>query len=81
MGWNRKTSSDRIKEHLDGMGKIVVEKLKREADLESLLSETNCREIFGAHIYVGVSNFASLASSATNNQQEIKRLIQMIHIY
>jgi class 3 adenylate cyclase len=81
MGWNRERSSDRIKEHLDRLGPIVVEKLKREAELESLLSETNCREIFGAHIYVGISNFASLASNATNNQQEIKRLIQMVHIY
>jgi class 3 adenylate cyclase len=81
VGWNRDKSNERIKEHLDGMEEIKVEKLKREADLESLLSETTCREIYGAHVYIGVSNFASLASAATDNQQEIKRLIQALHVY
>jgi class 3 adenylate cyclase len=81
MSWNHDRSVERIQTHLDGMGEINVTKLKREADLEELLSETQCREIFGAHVYVQVANFARLASGATDDEQEIKRLIQAVHIY
>lgn len=81
MAWNYDRSLKRIGDHLDGMGEITVEKLKREADLWSLLSETNCREIFGAHVYVDVSNFSPLASKATATTDEIKRLVQGVHIY
>lgn len=81
MSWNYDRSVSRIQKHLDGMGEIEVRKLKREADLEELLSETQCREIFGAHVYVQVSNFARLASEATDDTQQIKRLIQAVHVY
>ena len=81
MSWDHDRSADRIRGHLEGMGEINVEKLKREADLENLLSETNCRQIFGAHVYVPVSNFATLASQVTENREDTKRLIQSIHVY
>lgn len=81
MAWDKKRSSDRIKAHLDGMGEIRIEKLKREADLWSLLSETECREIYGAHIYVDVANFSPLASRATSSIDDIKRLVQGVHVY
>lgn len=81
MSWNKKRSLDRIQKHLDSMGEIEVRKLTREADLEHLLSETTCREIYGAHIYVQVSNFARLASDGLYAQDDYKRLIQGVHIY
>lgn len=80
MSWNYDRSRERIQTHLDGMGEIDVQKLKREADLEALLSETQCREIFGAHVYVQVANFAKLASKSTGDQ-DVKRLIQAVHVY
>ena len=61
MSWNYNTSHNRVEKHLDDMGEIEVEKLVRDADLNSLLSETTCRDIFGAHVYVDVPNFSDLA--------------------
>jgi len=65
------------------MGKIEIAKLTREADLEQLLTETNCRDIFGAHVYVNVSNFARLATETDGYyaRDDYKRLIQGMHIY
>ena len=62
MAWDYNESKTRIRKHLDGMGEIEVEKLVREADLDTLLTETRCREIYGAHVYVAVSNFPALAA-------------------
>src|SRR6266496_1071344 len=81
MSWNKKRSLGRIQEHLDNMGEIEVKKLTREADLEHLLSETVCREIYGAHVYVQVPNFARLASDGLYAEDDYKRLIQGVHIY
>jgi len=81
MSWNYDRSRERIQTHLDGMGEIDVQKLKREADLEELLSETQCREIFGAHVYLQVANFATLASRSTDDALEVKRMIQAVHVY
>ena len=81
MSWNYQRSYDRIRDHLDHMGEIEVAKLTREADLEQLLSETTCREIYGAHVYVQVSNFARLASDGLYTEDDYKRLIQGVHIY
>jgi len=81
MSWNYEKSVDRIQHHLDSMGDIEVKKLKREADLEKLLSETDCREIYEAHVYVEVSNFAGLASDETYSKEDYKRLVRSIHIY
>jgi len=81
MAWDYNRSKERIQKHLDGMAEIKVEKLTRDADLNSLLSETCCREIYGAHAYVNVSNFAHLASGSAEDEDRYKELIQAIHIY
>jgi class 3 adenylate cyclase len=81
MSWNYQRSMDRIRAHLENMGDIEVEKLRREADLEQLLSETTCRDIYGAHVYIQVSNFARLASDGPYAEDDYKRLIQGMHIY
>ncbi len=52
LGWNYNDSMKRIGHRLDNMGRIDVEKLIRKADLETLLRETHCHEIHGAHISV-----------------------------
>jgi class 3 adenylate cyclase len=80
MGWNCDRSRERIERCLDGLGPITVTPLEREADLWRLLSETNCRSIEGAHVYVDVANFAAVASEATA-ESDIRRLIQAVHIY
>ena len=79
MSWNYQTSLDRVKERLEKMGEIRVEKLVRDADLDALLSETNCREIFGAHVYVDVTNFARIASAVDG--EDYRRVVQAIHLY
>ena len=81
MSWNYDRSIERIRTHVDNIGEITIEKLKREADLEQLLSETNCREIYGAQVYIDVTNFSSLASAATANKEDVKRLAQSVHLY
>ena len=81
MSWNYDTSLERIQNHLDNMGEIEIEKLSKEADLNSLLTETCCREIHGAHVYFSVSNFSRLASEDASDEDEYKRLIQALHIY
>ncbi len=80
MSWNYNTSLNRVQAHLDGMGEIEIEKLVRDADLQSLLSETCCREIFGAHVYVDVPNFSDLATM-TAQGDDYRRVIQALHLY
>jgi len=80
MSWNKNTSEARIKKHLEGLGDIEIEKLVRDADLHSLLSETCCRDIYGAHVYVDVPNFVDLATMAEEGD-EYRRIIQAIHLY
>src|ERR1022692_3089735 len=81
MAWNYQRSLERIKQHVETLQNIKVEKLVREADLESLLSETCCRQIYGAHTYVSVSNFSKLCSDGAYAGSDYKRLIQGVHIY
>src|SRR5262245_14644849 len=81
MAWDYDRSMDRIKAHLDSMDEIEVSKLVREADLDNLLTETCCREIYGVHVYVDVSNFSELASCDPEESDDYKRLIQAVHIY
>jgi class 3 adenylate cyclase len=81
MSWNYDDSLERISKHLDNMGEIEVEKLVREADLNSLLTETRCREIHAAHVYVYITNFARIASESIAYETEYKRFIQAVHIY
>ncbi len=80
MSWNYNTSHDRVEKHLDDIGEIEVEKLVRDADLNSLLSETTCRDIFGAHVYVDVPNFSDLAT-LTAEGDDYRRVIQALHLY
>lgn len=81
MSWNYDNSLERIGKHLDNMGEIEIEKLVREADLEKLLTETCCREIHGAHVYVHISTFARIATQSIADNTEYKRFIQAVHIY
>jgi|SRR5579863_5192219 len=81
MAWNYQSSLERIKQHVETLQDIEVEKLVREADLEGLLSETRCRQIYGAHVYVAVSNFSRLCSDGAYAGADYKRLIQGVHIY
>ena len=81
MSWNYDKSKERIKKHADNLGEIQIEKLKREADLNNLLTETCCREIHGAHVYVHVNNFAKMATEKVSDEKEYKRFIQAVHIY
>ncbi len=80
MSWNYNTSLSRVQAHLDSMGEIEVEKLVRDADLQSLLSETCCREIYGAHVYIDVPNFSDLATMAAEGE-DYRRVIQAVHLY
>jgi len=81
MSWEYQKSLDRISNHLDNMGEIEVERLVREADLNNLLTETRCREIHGAHVYVYITNFSRLATESIPDETEYKRFIQAVHIY
>ncbi len=83
MSWDYVKSVGRIRHHLDYLdqvGPLSVSKLRREMDLENL-SETNCREIYGAHVYISVSNFSALVSSSTYASDDHKRLIRAVHLY
>lgn len=81
MSWNYDDSLKRIGDHLDNMGEIEIEKLVREADLNSLLTETKCREIHGAHVYVYITNFSRIATESIPDETEYKRFIQAVHVY
>lgn len=81
MGWNQTTSSERISQYLDNLGDIEIKKLVREADLDDLLSETVCRQIFGAHVYATIPNFAELSSDTTLSRDGYARLIRCVHCY
>jgi class 3 adenylate cyclase len=81
MSWNFDVSNARVAQHLQNLGRIDVQRLVRMADLDSLLTETVCREIFGAHVYVDVPNFATLATNCTGNADEARRLVQGLHIF
>ena len=80
MSWNYNTSLSRVQAHLYSMGEIEVEKLVRDSDLQSLLSETCCREIYGAHVYVDIPNFSDLATM-TAEGEDYRRVIQAVHLY
>ena len=81
MSWDYDRSRERIEAHLDGMGEIEIEKLVREADLDTLLTETRCRNIYGAHVYVQVSNFTHMASQEPDDTDKYKEFIRATHIY
>lgn len=80
MGWTYDRSKERVEQHLQNLGTIEIEKLKREANLEELLTETRCRKIYGAHVYATVSNFARLASENADTER-YRKLIQAVHVF
>jgi class 3 adenylate cyclase len=79
MSWNYQKSCERIQKYLSGMGEIQFERLVKEADLPALLTPTNCRQIYGAHVYVDVPNFSELTSRAEG--EDFRQVIQAIHLY
>jgi class 3 adenylate cyclase len=81
MSWKYDRSSDRIRDHLDNMGGVEVEPLSRNCDLETLLTETRCREIRGTHVYVDIPNFSLLVTEAAGRETPLKRLAQSVHVY
>ncbi|MHB8355142.1 MAG: adenylate/guanylate cyclase domain-containing protein [Vulcanimicrobiaceae bacterium] len=82
MSWNEQKSRERVQHHVANIGEIDVSPLKREVtNLEALLSETSCREIFGAHVYCDVTDFDELASDPKMKREAYQSLIQTTHIY
>jgi class 3 adenylate cyclase len=79
MAWDEKRSRERIAAHLESMGKIEIEDLAREADLETLLTETRCRRIEGAHAYAEISNFPSIVSTATGD--DLREAVRALNIW
>jgi class 3 adenylate cyclase len=80
MSWDQKKSTERVQTDLDNLPEIEVKKLEREADLENLLSATNCREIYGAHAYLDVANF-SFITALGENEDSLKSFVKAVHIY
>jgi class 3 adenylate cyclase len=81
MSWTQPKSSERIAAHLASLGPIEIKPLVREADLDALLSETVCRQIYGAHVYATIPNFADLSSDTTLSRDGYARLIRCVHCY
>jgi class 3 adenylate cyclase len=81
MSWTQTRSSERIAGHLANLGTIEIKRLVREADLDMLLSETVCRQIYGAHVYATIPNFAHLSSDTTLSRDGYARLIRCVHCY
>src|ERR1700731_1765302 len=79
MSWNLQKSIERIEKHLADLGEIEGEKLVKDADLSTLLTPTNCRQVYGTPVYVDVPNFNELARPAEG--EDFRRVIQAIHIY
>jgi hypothetical protein len=79
MSWDYNVSHDRVEKHLDSMGDIEVKPMVREIDLAGL-SETRCRDIFGAHVYAEIRNLSALVSKRTT-KAERQELIQATHLY
>ena len=79
MSWDEKRSRERIAAHLESMGEIEIEDLAREAELETLLTETRCRRIEGAHAYAEISNFPSIVSTATGD--DLREAVRALNVW
>lgn len=79
MVWNYDDSYKRVSKHLDEMGEIEIRPYVKEMELDGL-SETRCRDIFGAHIYAEIRNLSTLGSQRTT-KPERQELIQATHLY
>jgi class 3 adenylate cyclase len=80
VSWDLKRSTDRVERDLENLPEIEVKKLERDADLESLLSASVCREIFGSHAYLDISNFSSLTTLG-EDEDSLKLFVRAVHIY
>jgi hypothetical protein len=72
MSWNRQRSADRIQRHLQGMQPINVSDFTKNMDLEQVVSENQCKRIFGAHTYATLTNFVQMASSPPDTNPRSK---------
>jgi class 3 adenylate cyclase len=80
MSWNRQRSADRIQRHLQGMQPINVSDFTKNMDLEHVVSENQCKRIFGVHVYATLTNFSQLASSPPEGDG-YKDWIIALHLY
>lgn len=84
MSWKYKKSLERIESHVEDLDErgITVSKLTRKTDdLEALVSETDCREIFGAHVYGEVTNFTHTSSAPVVKSDDYKKFLRGLHVY
>jgi hypothetical protein len=79
MVWKYDESYKRVSRHLDEMGEIEINPYVKEMDLDGL-SETRCRDIFGAHVYAEIRNLSALVNQRTT-KAERQELIQATHLY
>src|SRR6266542_3234142 len=80
MSWNKQRSTHRIQQHLRGMQPIDVSDLTKSMDLEHVVSENQCKRIFGVHVYATLTNFAQLASSLPEGDG-YKDWVIALHLY
>lgn len=80
MSWDLEKSEERVEAHLASMGEIEITPLARKVEyLEALLSESECKQVDGAHVYAEVSNFQKLATETT--QDELRGTIRALHVF
>lgn len=79
MSWSEKRSRERIAGYVNDAEGTEVKPMVREMDLENL-SETRCREIEGAHVYMELFGISRLVNEI-QSPNERKRLIQAVHIF
>lgn len=80
MSWNKQRSANRIRQHLQSMQPTNVSNLTKKMDLEHIVSENQCKRIFGVHVYATLTNFAQLASSPPEGNG-YKDWIIALHLY
>ena len=80
MSWNYQRSNQRIQQHLHRMPPINISDLTKEMDLEQVVSENQCKRIYGVHVYALLTDFAHLASSVPEGEA-YKELLIAAHLY
>src|SRR5713226_4442672 len=84
MSWNEHTSYNRVDQYVTSQRSrpIRINALKKKLDLGVVLSEFQCRRIYGAHVYASIPAFAQLASQidGTEGSNDMRQLIQVIHL-
>lgn len=80
MSWDKQRSTERIQQHLRGMQPINVSDLTKDMDLEQVVSENQCKQIFGVHVYAALTGLAQRVSSVPEGKGQ-KRLMIALHLY